>query len=442
MKSIPKGVALESMDKIPKRFRTTLIDRSVSYLSYVSDQMVHMELEFGTRVDIERLTRAINLTLDAEPVLGCRFVEHWRKPYWERVDTSEREVFLWTKKEAEYEAFKSASIDPYGGPQIRACVWSSPRGDRFLLKAAHYATDVGGLKNIVELISSIYSRLASEPGYRPTPNIKGSRSLWQVLRYIPWHAYPRICLDHVWDLRSQIGSKGTHTLLLQDGPRTSLVFIRRLIPSNRLNVVISYGRARDATLNDLMIAAFFRALAMEGDWNGKTRLWIITTVDLRKWYLPAGRASAVANLSGLEYPTLGTDLGTDFDATLKKVTVMTRRRKRTGIGLNEWVGGLPAYVFLPSSWLRSIFHMTFDRQIKNHNVRPFLTNLGDIDPESLVLDNPPLNAWILTPPVYAPQFSVGFSGYAGTLTLSAGVYSYQKTVVEQFLDRVISELPS
>ncbi|NVM23797.1 MAG: hypothetical protein HWN68_18715 [Desulfobacterales bacterium] len=57
------------MDKIPKRFRTTLIDRAIYYLSYVSDQMIHMELEFGTQVDIERLMRAIDLTLDAEPLV-------------------------------------------------------------------------------------------------------------------------------------------------------------------------------------------------------------------------------------------------------------------------------------------------------------------------------------------------------------------------------------
>jgi NRPS condensation-like uncharacterized protein len=442
MKGISQGVGVESMDKIPKRFRTTLIDRVIHYVSYTSDPMIQMEFEFGTQVDIERITRAIDLTLNAEPVLGCRFVEHWRKPYWKRVDAREREVFFFTKKEAEYEAFKSSSINPYGGPQIRACVWASPRGDRFLLKAAHYATDAGGLKDIVELISSIYSRLANEPGYRPEPNVKGSRGLWQVLRHVPWHAYPRICFDYLGVYRSQVGSEGTHTLVLEDGPHTPLIFIRRLIPKDRLNVVVSYGRTRDATLNDLMIAAFFRALAIEGDWDGKTHLGITTTIDFRKWYLPTGRASAVTNLSGSEYPTLGTELGKNFDATLKKITAMTSRRKGTGIGLNDWVGALLVHVLLPSGWLKSITHRTLERQIKNHNVRPFLTNLGEIDPESLVLDSTPLNAWILPPPAYVPQFIVGFSGYAGTVNLSAGVYSYQKKVVEQFLDRMISELPS
>ena len=51
-------------------------------------------------------------------------------------------------------------------------------------------------------------------------------------------------------------------------------------------------------------------------------------------------------------------------------------------------------------------------------------------------------ARLLPPPNYPPLFAVGISGYEGTLTLSAGVYSIQRNLVERLLDKMVAELPS
>jgi NRPS condensation-like uncharacterized protein len=367
-------------------------------------------------------------------------VDHWRRPFWERVDTNERETFLFTEEETEYNGFKAASLNPYHGPQIKACVWRTTFSDHFLLKVAHLATDAGGLKDIAQLISRIYSRLASEPDYRPTPNIKTSRGLWQVLRHIPLHAYPRIYFDCFKEARSLMGLGATHTLLLEEGPHTPLIFTQRHVTADQLKSLVTYGRVHDATLNDLMMTAFFRALALEGNWDGKSQLSLVTTVDFRKWYFPTGRVSAVANLSGGAYPTLGTELGEDFSSTLRKVTAVTQRQKTLGIGLHGYLFWLPTYMFLPNALVKSMVRSGYKRQAKSHNMTPCLTNLGDIDPEDLVMEGLPLRAWILPPPGYAPLFVAGFSGFAGTVTLSAGAYSYQKATVERFFDRVLFEL--
>jgi NRPS condensation-like uncharacterized protein len=429
------------MNSIPRRFPSRTVDRGVSLLGYAGDMMIQLELEFAEQLDAERLARAFDLTLDAEPVLGCRFVDHWRRPYWERLNERERETFLLTEEQGEYEAFKTSSLDAYAGPQIKACVWRSSNRDRLLLKVSHVVADAGGVKEIASSVASTYSRLTDEPTHRPVPNTGGSRSLWQVMRRVPWYAYPKIYLNHLRDSWSNWVPTATHTVPLEDGPRTPLVFVCRLLHAEWATYLAEYGRARHATVNDVMIAAFYRALVVEGDWNGQSQLRLRTTADLRR-YLPSGRAAGICNLSAWEYANLGTDLGDDFDSTLARVTAITRRRKANWIGLSDCLGTWPALWLLPHCWTRRLFRQIVEQAIKERKIGHALTNMGPIDPDSVTFGARPVNAWLLVPPTYPPLLVAGMSGYAGTLTLSAGVYPTQEDIIERFLDRILGELPT
>ncbi len=423
-----------------KRIPTTYTDRAIGFINRLIEPMIQLEIRFAESLDADRLHKAIDLTLDAEPVLGCQLVSHWHRPYFRRLEERRPDSFLHTEDEAVYEAFKTASIDARQGPQIRVCLWHSTSGDRLLLKLSHMCSDVSGAKEAVGVISTIYSRLGREPGHRPETNARGSRSLWQVMRHVPWHAYPRIYLNYLQGLRSQMPKDGTHTLPYPEGPSKQVLFVHRLLPEDRVTRLVEYGRAFDAKLNDLVIAAIFRGLVHEEPWNRKSHLRLATSVDLRQWYLPEERAEAIANLSSLEYTNLGNDLGDDFQATLERVARDTKRRKANWIGLSDLVGGLPS-LLLPDDWAKSLYQRTLRRVIRKGNFPPGLTNMGPISPQSVTFDTPALEAWLLPPPCLPPYFLSGLSGYRGTLSLASGVRFHQKDLAEHFFDRVLSELP-
>lgn len=427
---------------IPKRIPSQILDRVLSIMGSLGDMMIQLELEFAERLDVERLRDALDLTLDAEPVLGCRFVTHWRKPYWERLRKGEWKAFSTAGDEGEYEAFRTASIDPRLGPQVKVCLWQSTAGDRLLLKVAHEVSDTGGIKEIAAVLSSIYSQLKDEPGFRPEPNLTGSRGIWQVMRHLPWYAYPRIYINCLREMWSNLVPRVTHSLPVEDGPPSQPVFIRRLLRAERVARLADYGRARQATLNDMMVAAFYRASAREANWDGREQLRLATTVDLRR-YLPNRRGEAVCNLSAFEYPHLGRELGDDFASTLARVSGITRRRKANWLGLNAYVGLMPFISHLPYSWVMKLFSKMVQQAIKKRNAANCLTNLGPIPAKSLAFDTRPANAWLLPPPIHPPMFVAGLSGYAGTLTLSAGVYphSMRKVSADRFFDALLSELP-
>ena len=255
------------MATVPKRIPATYLDRAIGFISFLIDLTIQLELTFTEALDIERLQKAVYLTLDAEPILGCRLVSHWRRPYFQRITNDSITAFYATENVAEFNAFRSELIDTYQSPQLKVYLHHSRYEDRLLIKVSHNVTDVGGLNKIASVISSIYSRLKDEPDYQPVPKLTASRGLWKIAKQLKWYAYPRIYFNYLQGLLAQMPRQGTHTLHFEEGPLIPLDFVHRLIPEERVVRLKEYGRVHNATLNDLMVAAIFRALIIEEKWD-------------------------------------------------------------------------------------------------------------------------------------------------------------------------------
>jgi len=411
--------------------------------SMQGEMIIQLEMEFSEQLNADRLARAVELALDAEPILGCRFVPHWRKPYWERMNSDNSNVFPETKTEDAFESFKVASLDAYTGPQFRVCLWNYANGARLLLKVSHYVADATGVKDVARIISSIYSRLSQDPSYHPEPNIHGSRSAWQVLKYIPKRRYAALYFRFLRnDAQINRAPERTLTLPFPEGQTESLSFLQRFLPNDFVSHIVEYGRRHKATINDLLLAAFFRALVSTAGWEGHEHLRVTSTIDLRR-YIPIRQASAVANLSVWAdgWPNLGTDLGQDFSSTLGKITSMTQRYKQNFGGIDTLMGVLVGLGPSPYNWAMNWVKRSYQKRREKGKWAHAFTNTGPIDPSAVTFRSKPVMARLLPPPSYPPLFALGISGYEGTLTLSTGVYSIQRDLAERFLDTMVAELP-
>ena len=425
------------MQEIPKYFRAQFTDRFINYVRGTGEMMIHMELEFSSHLDIGRLKKALDLTLDAEPVLGCRFVKRWWRPRWERLDVGSRDVLAIAGDTRAYEAFKSDSIDPYIGPQIKACLLRAADRDRLLIKVAHEVSDASGVRQIAKVISSTYSMLGHNPEYCPEPNINGDRSIWQVLNHVPWHAYPTILYNYyrVYMLPFLFPLRTAHLPIVADNDRT-LEFVSRVVPEDLLKYIIKYGRQRNGTLTDVVMAALFHAITAASDWDHQSQLRLRLMVDLRR-FKPAGKGGGVCNLAGMETVTLGTDLNDDFDYTLKRISSFMRRRKANWIGINEYVGLAPISIFLPHEVMKRIIILVTKASMNIGQAADVFTNLGAIEQKDVTFDMPPVDARFLPPVDYPPHIIIGFNSYNGSLTISAGSWPCSKKQVERCLDEMI-----
>ncbi len=431
------------MATIPDHFPATAIDKIISGGQDVgiADFMLQMELCFEHRLDAQRLGQALLLLLDAQPVLGCRLVTEKTRAYWERLAGPWPDMLCQAVNQAEFDNFRNRPIDSRRGPQIRACILRDAHGDRLLVKVAHQVCDAGGLNDVVAQLSHIYTQLAKKPDYQPRPNIHGSRHCGQIIRHLPWYIYPVLVFLFLRTTLSTQIPKKTHALQVPAGPHEPFTFVIRHLAPEQVARLRAYGRQRRATINDLMIAAFYRALLKKEAWDGLAALRIQTTVDLRRHYLPGRKAEGICNLSTYEHIHLGREPGRDFAATLDLVSAITRRKKAGWLGLGELctvpLAGLAPYGLLVKA-CRSLLH---DR-VSSRNYPSGLTNFGLIPPAGVFFDGQPVRGWVLPPVVYPPVLYIGFSGYANTLTLSAGVPLAARACIEDFFSQMLEEVPA
>src|SRR4029079_385983 len=114
----------------------------------------------------------------------------------------------------------------------------------------------------------------------------------------------------------------THLPAMPLEARGPWVAVVRQLPAPRLSVLSLHGKAHNATVNDVFLAAAYRALAFHGRWDGTSALRIAITVDLRRWCLPRTHDPEICNLSSLETPFLIRNLGRSFDETLSNVSAI------------------------------------------------------------------------------------------------------------------------
>jgi NRPS condensation-like uncharacterized protein len=76
---------------IPERF--TAVDYDLIMSSAIDAGIGlftnNVEVEFNHKLDRSRLSQALNLILDARPILGCRLVIKGRNIYWARLNKKE-----------------------------------------------------------------------------------------------------------------------------------------------------------------------------------------------------------------------------------------------------------------------------------------------------------------------------------------------------------------
>jgi NRPS condensation-like uncharacterized protein len=401
----------------------------------------NLELSFGHRLDAERLARALDLTFDSQPILGCKFVIEGRQMYWERLSKEARHSLYLFENESEFEQFRTLQIDSRTGPQIKVALYQSAAGDRLILKQSHQVADGGGLMDVVRELSTAYNRLNHDPAYQPEPNIYGSRSGKQLFRQISWTAFPVILVNFIKFLWSNNHPKATHTLPLPECQQnTPWTYQIRSIAPDRAARILEYGKKHLATLNDVMVTAYLRALATVSSWDGQSALRLQMTVDLRKWYLPEKRTEGICNLSAFEHVNLGTHLGDDFSDTLAKVSAIIRSRKKSYIGLKE-VCLAPLASLIPYGRSVKLIAKNRRKQVLQKSFQDVLTNVGSISPECVTFDQPPIAARVLPHVLFPPPLSICLSGYAGSFTLATGAFQGSSPLVEQLLDQIVKELP-
>ena len=230
---------------------------------------------------------------------------------------------------------------------------------------------------------------------------------------------------------------GDHRFPLSEGGEVRPFIVTRKLGRESLEAIKSYCRARGATLNDAVLAAYYRCLFRRLALSSGAELRIPVMVDMRRYLGKAGGFDALTNLSSTVITRLDYRPDEGFAETLARVKTVMDEKKGSDIGLNGFIKLALIYKLLPNRVANRLLRSS----LKNPLI--CMTNVGILDPARTSFgDLHPRDVFVCGSIKYKPHFQLAMSSYDGELTLSSNLYgtASDRERVASFLDEVETEL--
>ena len=397
-----------------------------------NDHQLHCVMRFPTCLDTDILRQAFLTSIEAIPILGTRYVDDTRRPRWESTDPSRREeAFVIARTERELDGFVTSRIDETRGPQVRACLLGSGV-PTLALNMNHMVSDGAGFKAYLYFLCDIYTRLVSGANPRPAP-IVGNRGMEGVLE----HFSAVTKLSALVRQSAESNASGKFRFPLGDDGDLQPFILTHSLARERTAALKAYSKARAATLNDVVLTAYYRCLFRRLALPEGTVLRIPLMVDMRRYGVAGADFTTLSNLSSTVTVGLNCRPNEEFADTLERIRTEMARKKISNIGLNAFVK------------LDLLFRL-FPNGRANHRLKTGLknplicmTNVGILDSIRLSFAGiRPHDAFVCGSIKHKPHFQLAVSTYEGELTFSSNLYGSptDRERISTFLEEIEKEL--
>ena len=426
------------MTVIPPRLPATGVDTAISITRAVTNHRIGMRLTFDPgRLDTVRLAAAVRLSLDAEPILGCAFRTNEAKAYWSRMSSLDEADFFSAVDSADPDGdmdhFQAREI-PDAGPQVAVALFSAGDADHVAIKLSHVVADGQAAKQYAYLLADIYSRLTTDSSYVPEPNLAArptGKDVWG-------HLTPEQRREA---RRAKSWANPTWVVPSKGSSGQGLTFRTTFIEPDVFRRLKDYGKQRDATINDLMLTAVFRACVTLFDPPAHKPLSLMCTAELRR-YLPDPQRLPISNISISGSLDVERADGESFDATLARI------RGRMAMWAKQCYGAGPLanaekLAGLGYGLTKALLGLTFRMADGSGKTYPWFTNIGVLDEARLSFAGTvPTSGHMFGPSGNGPAVVPVISTYRDRLAISMGFCAgdMDASVINDVLQSVASEL--
>ncbi|EJS04867.1 condensation domain-containing protein [Bacillus mycoides] len=431
-----------------RKFSVTPQDRMNYVLGlYSADQQINAVLYFPVGISKEILEQSVRITLQLQPVLNSRFVEN-DIPYWEEHSSATNSpICLFAEgnnQELEIMAidFIKEPGDRIQGPMVQTKLLRGTTTDMLVVKLSHLCSDGAGVKEYINLLGAIYTQLSLGQSKNQIMKEFGEgnesfRDQSHVFKYAG-----------ISDIKSAYRPSQEQQASLWSFPsqpnknKSPQMSVRRLSHEQSLRLT-QWTKAQQATLNDVIMTAYFRALSHFTVYaEPRTAEKMIgLTIDLRR-YLPNYTTGAICNLSGMEMPVIKMEDNESFNQTLVRIKQSMDKIKSQNPGLSS-AAGMELLAGMKLSVVKEMYNQQYEQALQMGMALPLLTNFGVIADEPIQFGEIQAEDGYMTSPImYAPFFSMGASFYNGRLTFTIGYHTpdTSKEEVDKFLESVVNQL--
>lgn len=409
-----------------RRLEAELWDKMHYLFRDFNDRMVHVELKYDFDPDIEALKTAVICAFEKVPVLHSKFVDTKISTHWEVMPYDIDDVFTVAYPDDMQNAadeFLAQYIPPESHIQMKVALFIKDGRSTLCMIENHMCMDGGDLKYFLQAFCENYNAYV-EKGESPIKYRTGSRSYNDV-----YSGFSKTEAGVAKRLFRNINAKDDHRFpLTADSIRDESFIARRKFSEDTLDKLRAKGKELGATINELILASYFRSVYELAGYPETDKLMISNAIDLRRHMDSVEDKGFTNHTSWMQCAV--PEAGKDIFETIRYVTESSNRFKK-----DKFMGlyGLPllnfGYSILP--------HAASEEIIKIGYSNPYMamSNIGILNGAALALDGKePADAFMSGAVKYKPFVLLTVTTYKKVITLSMCVRGNDedRRIVEEF----------
>lgn len=393
-----------------------------------NDRMVHVELHYDFRIDIDALKTVLICFLEKAPVLHSSFVGNPINPYWSIKDYKIEDVLTVSEPEnlqEEIDRFLTQYIPPESDLQIKVALFYHKNKSILCIVENHMCMDGGDLKYFLNAFCENYTDYVQNKK-SPLAIKTGTRS------------YDRVYSDlsptdqkAAQKLYKNVSSRDKHGFPLTPDSKDDRSFIvRRDFDSERFTKLRAAGKKAGATVNDLLITIYMHSLYEIASFGEDENLSVSCAVDLRRHIKDTSKDGLTNHTAFMQ--CLTPNKGRNINETLAYVMRSTEKNKQDRfLGLYSLPLLKLAYSILPYAASEEIIKIGYSNPLIG------MSNIGALDSINLSLNgNKPTYGFLTGAVKYKPYVLLSATSLNNMLTLSMCVKGNEedKKIVNRFFD--------
>lgn len=411
-----------------RRLNAELWDKMHYLFRDYNDRMVHVKLQYDFEIDVEALKTVIICFFEKAPVLHSSFKDNHVSPYWivkpYRIDDV-LEVSYPDDVEAAADAFLTQEIPPDSDIQMKVAVFFKDGTTTLCMIENHMCMDGGDFKYFLKAFCKNYNDYV-ENGVSPIDLREGSRSYDQV-----YNDFSKTEQRMARNLYKNVNAKDDHKFpLTPDSIRDRSFIAKRKISAEKLAQIKAAGKKRGATINDMLLTAYFYSLYELANYSPYEGVSISCAIDLRRHLKDVSDEGLTNHTAWMQCKV--PERGQDIFQTLKYVMLSSNQFKQ-----DKFMGlyGLPllklGYTIMP--------HAASEEIIKIGYSNPLLamSNIGILEVDKLALcGHEPTDGFMTGAVKYKPFVLLSATTMRNVVTLSMCVRGNDedRKTVERFFD--------
>ena len=395
-----------------------------------NDRMVHVELEYDYRININALKTVLVCAFEKIPVLHSSFTDNHIRPYW-RVNEYNIDDVLSVEEVSEDELagavddFLTQCLPPENQVQMKVCVFNHGEKSTLCIVENHMCMDGGDFKFFLKDLCRNYNDYV-EKKISPIDMRQGTRSYKSVYKDLSQRDKKA-----AENLYRNINKKDDHRFPLTESQNGDKSFIARCnVSADKFLKIKSEGKKYGATINDMLMAAYYFSLYELAGFGEEESVSISCAIDLRRHIKDMSETGYTNHTAWMQckIPERGRDIFETLQYAIRSANVF-KQDKYMGLY------GLP----LLSLGYKIMPHAASEEIIKIGYSNPMIamSNIGILEVDKLALEgHEPVKGFMSGAVKYKPYVLLSATSMRNELTLSMCVRGNDedKKIVNRFFE--------